>query len=438
MRLKTVRESCVYLLVAATAALSSGCAILESVPLDAANPSECRAAAGIYFLPKKEIKVAVSQATTAPGAFILDLSDNGSVPDRGFPYCLDFLGSAAADDLVVVERTNGLLTHVHANASDKSLEIAESLVNTAIVGVTGNPSAALRAARLKFGDTYEVADFIFDPFDRQRLAQINESLGLFGYCIFIDGHTLGPFNDEAIQEYCNKPTVYQQQFYKAPLLAARDDVIRPNFGGIAYRASATRAFYVMRKRDPGSGSRWLLHASQMLEMPNESPIFSIAVDRSAFVTRDTNLIFNNGVLTNVTISKPSEALAAAGFTLRLAGALIDVPAQIVRVRVQAVNNRKAIIDAQNQLIYTQQQYANTVESLRAGSVGNTVARASIVRGATIDSDLVAPTSGATPERAAKIDQTCSSFNPVECNRVAKTTCASDPDVVACISRNMSP
>jgi hypothetical protein len=434
MRFEMVRFRCVNLLVAATAALSGGCAILESVPLDAANPSECRAAAGVYFLPKKEIKVAVSQAST--GAFVLALSDNGAVPDRGFPYCLDFLGSAASDDQIVVERTNGLLDHVHANASDKSLEVAESIVNTALVGVTGNPNAAMRAARFKFDETTEVADFIFDPFDRQRLSQINESLGLFGYCIFIDGHTLGPFNDEAIQEYCDKPAVYQQQFYKAPPLAVRDDVIRPNFGGIAYRTNATRAFYVMRKRDPGSRSRWLLHASQMIEMPNESPIFSIAVDRSAFVTRDTNLMFKSGVLTNVTISKPSEALAAAGFTLRLAQTLVDVPAQIIRVRIQAVNNRKAIIDAQNQLIYTQAQYAKTVESLRAGSVANTITRAAIVRGGAITPDIVASTSGATPERAGIIDQTCG-FNPDRCNHLAETTCKQAPDLQACLSENLT-
>jgi len=145
MCFEMVRDRFVNLLVAATAALSSGCAILESVPLDATNPSDCHAAAGIYFLPKKEIKVAVSQAPDSGGAFVLDLSDNGAVPDRGFPYCLDFLGSAASDDQIVVERTNGLLDHVHANASDKSLEIAESVVNTALVG--GNGKSECRDAR---------------------------------------------------------------------------------------------------------------------------------------------------------------------------------------------------------------------------------------------------------------------------------------------------
>jgi len=180
--------------------------------------------------------VVYPQAATAAGAFVLALSDNGAVPDRGFPIV-----SISSDLQLLTTRSsssgpNGLLIHVHANASDKSLEIAESLVvNTALVGSYRKPECRVGGRPvLKFGNNVEVADFIFDPFDRpEAFPESTSRSGLFGYCIFIDGHTLGPFNDEAIQEYCNRPTAYQQQFYKAPPLATRDDVLRPNFGGIA-------------------------------------------------------------------------------------------------------------------------------------------------------------------------------------------------------------
>jgi hypothetical protein len=66
-------------------------------------------------------------------------------------------------------------------------------------------------------------------------------------------------------------------------------------------------------------------------MPNASPIFSVGVDRSAFVTRKTTLLaFDAGVLRDITIEKPSEVLSFVEIPLRVAQVVVAVPAEISR------------------------------------------------------------------------------------------------------------
>jgi hypothetical protein len=101
--------------------------------------------------------------------------------------------------------------------------------------------------------------------------------------------------------------------------------------GILYRPNQTYNLVVFRRRDPQSGTRWRLFQTKRIEMPNASPIFSVGVDRSAFVTRKTTLLaFDAGVLRDITIEKPSEVLSFVEIPLRVAQVVVAVPAEISR------------------------------------------------------------------------------------------------------------
>jgi len=387
----------------ALALLLGACQMVDTLPVLDANGETCRSAAGAYFLPKGEIHAAVTQSATN-NAYGIALSLN-TVADRTMSFCMDFLTSPTSDDLLVVQRNGGLLNNIHSNASDQTSAIAETLIDTGLVGITGNPNvglrdAMLRAAKVKIGTTIQAADLIFDPFDRDRLAQINQSLASFGFCVFVDGDMfdLGATDRHgrvAEQVYCDDPVAFvaasapPASYYKAPpppeVLSSERYAELQSYPGIFYRANFTQKIVVMRRRDPSARVAWKLHMTKLFEMPNRSPIFTVSVDRSLFVNRDTNITFANGVLTDVTIKKPSEAAAFVDLPLRLAQAIIEIPGQIIRVRVQAVNNTQAVIDAQNQLIYNEQQYQTQLAAMRSAAVTGVPQTGPPFESATIDS-----------------------------------------------------
>jgi hypothetical protein len=350
----------VLTVAAALGLMLAGCQMLNTAALYDAGGRTCRTATGEYFLPKRNINVVVNKDPA--NFFKLTVNPGDTVADRSHAYCLDFYGSITSDDLVVIERKGGLLQSIRANAADQSTAIVDAIVDTAAVAVTGNPNEqAARSALLNQTDATELANYAFDPFNRYRLAQINEAISTYGFCLFVEDHTIvGPGGHAAVQQYCNRPVAYERSHppLLPPLDAASEGL--DDSSGILYRSNQARRIVVMRRRDPGAATRWELYITRVFEMPNEAPVFSVSVDRSFFVTRETNLAFSNGVLTDVTIKKPSEALVVADLTLKLAQTIVAIPAQIISVRVQAVNNRKALIDAQNQLIYNEIQYQNAL------------------------------------------------------------------------------
>jgi hypothetical protein len=87
-------------------------------------------------------------------------------------------------------------------------------------------------------------------------------------------------------------------------------------------------------------------------MPNLGPILSIGVERALFATRDTDLVFNQGVLTDVSIDKKSELVGFVRIPLAVAKAVVGVPAQILQIRIADTRNQTALINAQGELANT--------------------------------------------------------------------------------------
>lgn len=354
-----------------------GCSMemIATLPIQDASGQTCKSAAGAYFLPKKHIVFNITQADgTSP--YVLTFSSPAPVADRTRMYCLDYLASALADDTVHVNRdANGLLQTISSVADDKSKAIAEALIQTGVIAATGNPNFGFRAAKIKAGAVYILAEYSIDPFDRDKLAVVNATLGpTYGYCIVVNGYTVHP---DDVQAYCDNPLATRNagqrkpMVFKAPPALVELPALAPEVEsvGVLYRPNLTHEILVYRRYDPGSRKVWQLLQTARVEMPNVAPVFSIGVERSAFVKRTTRLDFDSGVLSNVTIEKPSELLEFMEIPLVLAQALVAIPAEILKVRVASTNNQKLLIDAQRELLATQRAYVGTLRDLRAGSAG---------------------------------------------------------------------
>ena len=80
-------------------------------------------------------------------------------------------------------------------------------------------------------------------------------------------------------------------------------------------------------------------------LPNEAPLFSLDITRSAFVEKETRLEFEKGILRKVSVRKPSEALALAGVPLEIARTLASLPAEILRLRVDYTTSEAEVAEA---------------------------------------------------------------------------------------------
>jgi hypothetical protein len=86
------------------------------------------------------------------------------------------------------------------------------------------------------------------------------------------------------------------------------------------------------------------------------------VERAAFARRITEISFREGVLTDVMINKESELERFAGIPLRIARAIVDIPAQIVQFRIIDIKGQTEILDAQGKLIQAVADYKRTVNA----------------------------------------------------------------------------
>jgi hypothetical protein len=356
-----VAALCGPVLVLATA----GCTMLDSNRIDQHSADECSSTLGHYFLPKRYLRVEVTQ--TPPAQPVLTLARGESYADPRYKYCLAFNGSPLAEDTIAVERyeaptgrSRGLLKTVSSQAADKTKDVIEAALDTAVVGITGNPNLTERTAFAPRLKDFKLLSRAFDPFDWAELASVNGELADLGYCIKFDAPRAGEPGFVSGCGRSNSSVVKAEQdpwHPVAPLVQERH--------GIFYRPNLLRKFVVLFNNDRDGRGAWREVQNYSFLMPNEAPIFSVEVTRSLFITKKTTLAFSEGVLQDVTIDKPSELAGFVEIPLRVVEAVMEIPAQIVKVRINNTNNRTAIIAAQQKLLEVETQQHNLQAQLGA-------------------------------------------------------------------------
>lgn len=341
-----------------------------AVPATGYAPT-CRSTLGAYYLPRALLKLNVTAGPTTISTAGLNASTT-MVADRAQAFCLDYLAQPNSEDVVTARRDeHGLLSVVTSSVTDKTPDIAKSVAAIAenIAIQNGRDAAA--------GEPVDTLDLEFDPFVWRELDLANKALRRFGFCVYVEGHSFAASNGaspaQAVSEaerWCEKPWPYHPRSDELARLPVPPETMRT---GILYRPNAARKIVVMRKTDPGRrGARhWTLYQTRRVEMPNASPVLVIGVDRAAFANRKTTLKFNGGVLTDVTVDKKSELAGFVSIPLVVAQAIVDVPTQIVQVRIADTDNQIALLNAQSQLLDAIANYKkNGPEGARSARLGD--------------------------------------------------------------------
>lgn len=370
----------------ACALVMAGCsmAVMDSHFVAPISEGECVSALGGYYLPKKLIRVMVTETAVEPPANrgkpgkpnqrrAIAIDEPIAVPDRAQPFCLDYLESAASIDRIAVERDpgTGLLKRVFTRVTDTSKEIALKALQAVEIIATKNPNIGMRSFSIRAGeDANVVANFTFDPFVREEAAIANVRLTELGFCVYIHGATF----DLAIPTdvYCNDPYRHTQSYamLKAPPPPRPIAVQEASKRGIVYRPNLNQELVVMQRPEPNLRSgRWRRTQVLQVEMPNNAPAFSVEVPRSMFVERKTDVVFVNGTLTDVTIKKPSELESFVDIPLKVAEALTSWPAIKMQVRINEISNQENLIKAQAALLQAQRDYNDMLRADKAATTG---------------------------------------------------------------------
>jgi hypothetical protein len=332
--------------------------VVETLPMDPGDLSSppCDSALGYYFLPKALLSLnAQVDPSFSPPAMTATLSPSiTTVADRTQAFCLDYLSSPVSKDVVTVQRgDNFLLQSINSNVEDRTPQIATALIQTAenlaIGAARVAPLAPLPADKV---------DLQFDPFAWRDLILAKQALRRFGFCLYVEGYSFPTEGLSTAQilvaanKWCSTDPMrtprYDNPLYSFAMAPVLPALMRE---GVLYRPKSTYNIVILTKTDgKSSGLPWQLYQTKRVEMPNASPILSIGINRALFTKRITTVHFSDGSLTDVAVDKDSEAVGFVQIPLVAVQAIVDVPGQIIKVRLADTQSHQALVEAQGNLL----------------------------------------------------------------------------------------
>ena len=366
--------------LAAVAALATAaCSMVGTQEYEtggATAASGCHGSAGSYFLPKTYLNISVEE--TGPTDVRVTGLAPVRLPDRRRSYCLDFLGSPTSNDkLAIVKTESQLLSKITANAEDRSEEILKTIADT---GFALARAAALRnSTRVQTAGLTRRYEDTFDPFDPASMRVLNDNLRSFGLCVVVPGQ------DEVVSlahlsSVCERKLDRRERDRLLLGSGSTGELAYREGGGAAlptasynrgilYRPRLPYAVYVLTQKNRKLAGGWQILDKSMIAMENEAPILSVGVDRTFFATRTTTLDFTDGMLRDVTIEKTSELESFVKVPLHIAQAIVNLPAQIIQLKINIGSSEATLIRARADLISAEAQLITALAALREARAG---------------------------------------------------------------------
>jgi hypothetical protein len=124
--------------------------------------------------------------------------------------------------------------------------------------------------------------------------------------------------------------------------AVAEEILKADRGAIFYR-SPVPVTLTLEQQTP---SGWHVADALLAQLPQAGPISYIPTNGSAFVKTVDDVVFSDGVITSWSPERPSEVLEVVRLPIKVATAMISVPAQILSLRVEYSSKAKALADQQ--------------------------------------------------------------------------------------------
>jgi len=105
----------------------------------------------------------------------------------------------------------------------------------------------------------------------------------------------------------------------------------------------------------------------MLLLPNEASVLALDISRAAFVEKKINVDFDDGILKQVTIKKPSGALELVSIPIEIIQAFVALPGELVQLKINLSSKDKNLYEAQKMELAAKQQLLDYQKELQEES-----------------------------------------------------------------------
>lgn len=288
--------------------LLAGCTTMQSIRVYTTETPEAGPGISGYFLPKALIKL--QAFCDKSGNHRIKYIDTVFYPDPNHFYLLKYKPSVTSNDNIVLTQTStGLLKTVNVTATEETGNIIINLAKAVATAVTPPPlKMALEVPIEKL-----LYDAEFDPTDKGEMDR---------------------FIQELKKLKCNERL--NVKIYPEP----NSPDLKPSptsASGVFFRPLLP---YKLTLTDEISTTELTVL------LPNKAPVLSIDLSRAMFVTKVSDIEFNNGILTKVTIKKPSEVLAVASIPIEIAKAIVAIPAELIQIKINTASKEKALLESE--------------------------------------------------------------------------------------------
>jgi hypothetical protein len=106
-------------------------------------------------------------------------------------------------------------------------------------------------------------------------------------------------------------------------------------------------------------------------VPDPTKPFSMNIPRSAFVSRTTTLVIENGVLLGFSHDKPSEIEGFTTIPLTLSEKLAGLPRALFEAKNTSIQGNDTVVKSQTQLVNDQQSLQQAITAAKAAAVKKT-------------------------------------------------------------------
>lgn len=295
------------------APVRSQASVLPSIPATKNPPANSQAAPAIPDVSGPIGAASKSAKVSTAWSYKIRYLATRYVPDPHHRFTVRHRPNLLSnDDIRVVVGKDGLLDVVEVTSEDKSVEVVRKLIEI------GKNVARIAAQAGGARSTPEEVIFkaSFDPTSDTEVAKINHALQQ------VEG---GPY-EVSLTDRSPQGSKQVHSTYPQAGTAGRD------FQGIVFRPILAYGLRLSRQS--------IVQEVATVLLPNEAEILHMPVNRSAFVKKVQKLDFNEGLLVEATLKKPSEVLGAMEIPLEISRALLALPGEIVADNIAALKGEQ--------------------------------------------------------------------------------------------------
>jgi hypothetical protein len=223
-----------------------------------------------------------------------------------------------SDDKFCITRTaDGLLTNIRFRAVDRSADILINVFEFAARLIRTPTGVPIRAAD-DAGPPVDTLEMIVNPYQPNAFSMLDQAVTKFA------GKSLQITRDKTTRTLPAIAGPFKFMLQTAGetrgFMLERPADAAPSCpeGRVCYRTLVGMPLVLTQGEQPIAAQNVLIHDR------GHTP--GVSVTRAVFVEKVTLLHFESGVLTGISVKKPSELLAISEFPLRLLERLLDVPA----------------------------------------------------------------------------------------------------------------